>query len=139
MSISVNKLDKHIINIKSNEYFKNKISQLENKNINNNILNIDTILNSINLDEENNNNNLANTKKILTLPLPNREPEEFNYKYTLFLELDETLVHYYEEGENYFVKVRQGTDEFLKTLQWAYKEKFSHHSLSRGIKSEVKY
>ena len=111
-----NKLDKHIINIKSNEYFKNKISQLENKNINNNILNIDTILNSINLDEENNNNNLANTKKILTLPLPNREPEEFNYKYTLFLELDETLVHYYEEGENYFVKVRQGTDEFLKTL-----------------------
>ena len=111
-----NKLDKHIINIKSNEYFKNKISQLENKNINNNILNIDTILNSINLDEENNNNNLSNTKKLLTLPLPNREPEEFNYKYTLFLELDETLVHYYEEGENYFVKVRQGTDEFLKTL-----------------------
>ena len=111
-----NKLDKHIINIKSNEYFKNKISQLENKNINNNILNIDTILNSINLDEENNNNNLSNTKKILTLPLPNREPEEFNYKYSLFLELDETLVHYYEEGENYFVKVRQGTDEFLKTL-----------------------
>ena len=25
-------------------------------------------------------------------------------------------MHYYEEGENYFVKVRQGTDEFLKTL-----------------------
>ena len=112
-----NKLDKHIINIKYNENFKNKISQLENLNINNNILNIDSILNSINIEEENNNNNHNNnTKKILTLPLPNREPEEFNYKYSLFLELDETLVHYYEEGENYFVKVRQGTDEFLKTL-----------------------
>ena len=112
-----NKLDKHIISIKYNENFKNKISQLENLNINNNILNIDSILNSINIEEENNNNNHNNnTKKILTLPLPNREPEEFNYKYSLFLELDETLVHYYEEGENYFVKVRQGTDEFLKTL-----------------------
>jgi len=112
-----NKLDKHIINIKYNENFKNKISQLENLNINNNILNIDSILNSVNIEEENNNNNHNNnTKKILTLPLPNREPEEFNYKYSLFLELDETLVHYYEEGENYFVKVRQGTDEFLKTL-----------------------
>ena len=111
-----NKLDKHIISIKYNENFKNKISQLENLNINNNILNIDSILNSVNIEEENNNNNHNNTKKILTLPLPNREPEEFNYKYSLFLELDETLVHYYEEGENYFVKVRQGTDEFLKTL-----------------------
>ena len=25
-------------------------------------------------------------------------------------------MHYYEEGENYFVKVRQGTDVFLKSL-----------------------
>ena len=41
---------------------------------------------------------------------------ELIYKYTLFIELDETLVHYYEEGENYFVKVRQGTEELLKTL-----------------------
>ena len=41
---------------------------------------------------------------------------ELKYKYTLFIELDETLVHYYEEGENYFVKVRQGTEELLKTL-----------------------
>ena len=58
-----NKLDKHIINIKYNENFKNKISQLENLNINNNILNIDSILNSVNIEEENNSNNHNNNTK----------------------------------------------------------------------------
>ena len=121
-----NKFEKHIINLKSCEYLLNKIKLIENKisnKENDNIINIDSILNEINLDEDiinnniNNVNNLNPGKKILTLPIPIRDSKEFNFRYTLFIELDETLVHYYEEGENYFVKVRQGTDEFLKTLQ----------------------
>ena len=109
-----NNLDKFIINLKTNECLLDKIKTIKQKQENNNI-NIDNILSNINIDEDvNNNNNLP--KKLFSLPLSKREGEQFEYKYTLFIELDETIVHYYEEGENYFVKVRQGTEEFLKTM-----------------------
>ena len=109
-----NNLDKFIINLKTNECLLDKIKTIKQKQENNNI-NIDNILSNINIDEDvNNNNNLP--KKLFSLPLSKREGEQFDYKYTLFIELDETIVHYYEEGENYFVKVRQGTEEFLKTM-----------------------
>ena len=42
--------------------------------------------------------------------------DDKKYKYSLFIELDETLVHYYEEGNNYFVKVRCGAEDFIKTM-----------------------
>jgi hypothetical protein len=109
-----NNLDKFIINLKTNECLLDKIKTIKQKQENNNI-NIDNILTNLNIDEDaNNNNNLP--KKLFSLPLSKREGEQFEYKYTLFIELDETIVHYYEEGENYFVKVRQGTEEFLKTM-----------------------
>lgn len=110
-----NKLDKYIINLKTNEYLLDKIKNIKQKQENNKI-NIDNILDNINIDEDPNNNNNNIPKKIFSLPLSKREGEQFDYKYTLFIELDETIVHYYEEGENYFVKVRQGTEDFLKTM-----------------------
>ena len=39
------------------------------------------------------------------------------YKLSVFIELDETLVHYCEEGENYFVKVRFGSESFLEYIK----------------------
>ena len=39
------------------------------------------------------------------------------YKFSIFIELDETLVHYCEEGENYFVKVRLGSESFLEYIK----------------------
>ena len=38
------------------------------------------------------------------------------YKYSVILELDETLVHYCEENDNYFVKVRFGCESFIKYI-----------------------
>ena len=38
------------------------------------------------------------------------------YKYTIAIELDETLVHYVEDGENYYAKVRFGAENFLKNI-----------------------
>ena len=38
------------------------------------------------------------------------------YKYTVILELDETLVHYCEEDDNYFVKVRYGCENFIEFI-----------------------
>ena len=47
--------------------------------------------------------------------LPEFDSEK--YKFSIFIELDETLVHYCEEGENYFVKVRLGSENFLEYIK----------------------
>ena len=46
------------------------------------------------------------------LPLINKK----KYKFSIAIELDETLVHYCEEGDNYYAKVRFGTENFLKNI-----------------------
>ena len=113
-----NKLDKFIINLKNKEFILNKIKNITQKQINDDNLNVDNLLNEINIEDDNNNTGNKNENIVFfSLPESERDDEDkVEFKYTLFIELDETLVHYYEEGENYFVKVRQGTDEFLKTL-----------------------
>ena len=113
-----NKLDKFIINLKNKEFILNKIKNITQKQINDDNLNVDNLLNEINIEDDNNNTGNKNENIVFfSLPEFERDDEDkVEFKYTLFIELDETLVHYYEEGENYFVKVRQGTDEFLKTL-----------------------
>ena len=110
-----NKFDKFITSLKANELLSNKIKTINKKRENSNI-NIDNILNNINTEEDSGSNNNT-SKKIFSLPLSQRDGENYDFKYTLFIELDETIVHYYEEGDNYYVKVRQGTEEFLKTLK----------------------
>ena len=110
-----NKFDKFITSLKANELLSNKIKTINQKRENSNI-NIDNILNNINTEEDSGFNNNT-SKKIFSLPLSQRDGENYDFKYTLFIELDETIVHYYEEGDNYYVKVRQGTEEFLKTLK----------------------
>ena len=46
------------------------------------------------------------------LPLINKK----KFKLSIAIELDETLVHYCEEGDNYYAKVRFGTENFLKNI-----------------------
>ena len=60
--------------------------------------------------EENNDDKEAIGKNILP-PMDTKR-----YKYTIAIELDETLVHYCEEGENYYAKVRFGSENFLKEI-----------------------
>jgi TFIIF-interacting CTD phosphatase-like protein len=101
-----NNLEKFLQNLKINEQLMNKINETEKKEIELKSQ-INQNNNNIELIEEKNNN-----KKKLYLP----NVDKNKYKYTLFIELDETLVHYYEDGNNYFVKVRCGTEDFIKTM-----------------------
>ena len=91
-----NKLKKLLFDLKNNEKLNNKIDKIEKEYI---------------LYIRKNNNEEKEEKKNLILPEMDKKK-----KYSLFIELDETLVHYYEEGNNYFVKVRCGTEDFLKTM-----------------------
>ena len=94
-------------NIKNNDYFKNKINHIEKKKIEN-------IIN--NNCDNNINNNESSEEKYLKNENILPDFDDKKYKYSLFIELDETLVHYYEEGNNYFVKVRCGAEDFIKTM-----------------------
>ena len=106
-NIIYKKVIQFLSNIKNNDYFKNKIKKNEKKKIENIINN--NCDNNINNKESSEEKYLKNEN---ILP----DFDDKKYKYSLFIELDETLVHYYEEGNNYFVKVRCGAEDFIKTM-----------------------
>ena len=106
-NIIYKKVIQFLSNIKNNDYFKNKINYIEKKKIENIINN--NCDNNINNKESSEEKYLKNEN---ILP----DFDDKKYKYSLFIELDETLVHYYEEGNNYFVKVRCGAEDFIKTM-----------------------
>lgn len=56
--------------------------------------------------------NINNIKTVLILP----EIDKKRFKYTVLFQLDETLVHYCEEKDNYFVKVRFGAENLIEYL-----------------------
>ena len=93
-NIISNRLKKFLQNLEINEQLMNKMNKIEKKEI--------ELKNTMSNDNN----------KYTRLPKMNKN----KYKYTLFIELDETLVHYYEDGNNYFVKVRSGTENFIKTM-----------------------
>ena len=41
-------------------------------------------------------------------------------KYTLVLDLDETLVHYVEEEDNAYILIRPGAEKFIEELSKYY-------------------
>ena len=86
-------INKLLILLKNNKDLKEKMSVIENEE--------NKILQNIEVSNQ----------KLLP------EFDSKKYKYTIFIELDETLVHYCEEGENYFVKVRLGSESFLEYIK----------------------
>ena len=87
--------------------------QATKENSNNSIINIIELLK--------NNHNLKEIlikvhKEILIL----RPFNSNRFKYTLIINLDENIVHYVEEEEKSYVKVRFNTDNFLKNLSKFY-------------------
>ena len=97
--------------LKENSQLKEKLSSINNIEEKNNIGNnkIDNII-------SNNSKNIKQVEKsYLKKPLlPKMNTNK--YKYSIAIELDETLVHYCEENDNYYAKVRFGSEIFLKNI-----------------------
>ena len=124
------------INIPSNSQLKDFISpsEINNKNFKNNKSGIAKLISSL---KENENlklelKNLSKlekkikAKEIIRIQIDEELEKEIipilplidtkKYKFSIGIELDETLVHYCEEGDNYYAKVRFGSENFLKNL-----------------------
>ena len=113
--------------LKENSQLKEKLSSINIIQEKNNIVNnkIDNIIRNNNknikqnIDKQNVSKKEKNNKKIeknyLKKPLlPKMNTNK--YKYSIAIELDETLVHYCEEDDNYYAKVRFGSEIFLKNI-----------------------
>ena len=112
--------------LKENSQLKEKLSSINNIEEKNNIVNnkIDNIISNNNknikqnIDKQNSSKKEKNQKvekSYLKKPLlPKMNTNK--YKYSIAIELDETLVHYCEEDDNYYAKVRFGSEIFLKNI-----------------------
>ena len=120
----LNQIEKKVINFHENKNNSNNYT-LDN-NVNNNNFNqnnnanfITSSLSSLNNNNSKSNiyssykNRLSNMNKLL---LPNLNMDNNNYKYYLIFELDETLVHYWEEKDNSYVKVRCGLEDCFNKI-----------------------
>ena len=90
---------------------------------------INTLLKKLNFNTiishytENKNKNLVNDT-LLTIEEapkpPYLSPISPKYKYTLVLDLDETLVHYVSDNDSAYIQIRPGAEEFIKELSEFY-------------------
>ena len=113
--------------LKENSQLKEKLSSINIIQEKNNIVNnkIDNIIRNNNknikqnIDKQNVSKKEKNNKKIEKNDLKKPLLPKMNtnkYKYSIAIELDETLVHYCEEDDNYYAKVRFGSEIFLKNI-----------------------
>ena len=92
------------------------------------IANLDKIMSHFDTDENNNNDNLEQLNEEYNIENNNEEmpkepflkPINPKYKYTLVLDLDETLVHYISDNEYGYIQIRPGAEDFLKELSEFY-------------------
>ena len=73
---------------------------------------------------ENNINSNETNKLQISLEEPPKPPYlspiSSKYKYTLVLDLDETLVHYVSDNDSAYIQIRPGAEEFIKELSEFY-------------------
>ena len=100
----IKSIKKSKINETINEILQNKsIKDLLQKTINKNPIEKISNLNEENIEEE-------------KPKIPYLNPINEKYKYTLVLDLDETLVHYVEDEESAYIQIRPGTEDFIIDL-----------------------
>ena len=102
-----------LILLKENKDLNEKLKQIET----NEVILIDSNDNIDKYEVEEvilnkNENDLKKTEIEIILP----DIDLNKYKYSVIIELDETLVHYCEENDNYFVKVRFGCESFINYI-----------------------
>ena len=99
------------------QFRKFRIELQDNSDIMNKYKAIFTELHSITETDDEINDDYENEPKPQVPFLPAKKITD-KREYTLVLDLDETLVHYFEEegGENAYVKVRVGCENFIKEL-----------------------
>ena len=87
------------------------------------IININKILSHYSEEKEENNVkegcNVDDFKEYSPKP-PFLKPISPKYKYTLVLDLDETLVHYISDNDSAYIEIRPGAEEFIKELSEYY-------------------
>ena len=101
---------KKIISIFQNIKLNKSINDLLKK------LNFNKIISHYNESEQSEQNINNNT-----IPeVPYLLPISSKYKYTLVLDLDETLVHYVSDNDSAYIQIRPGAEEFIKDLSDYY-------------------
>ena len=118
------------INFFSNQFFE-QVTSFEKLTLLFQNENEKDLKNKKEIKEEEEEDEKTNTKEILTknfqilkylitiskIQIPYLPPlDKSKYKYTLVVDLDETLVHYVEEDEKSFVQIRPYADHFLKEM-----------------------
>ena len=116
INVPSNSQIKGFISPNNNNDNKSGISKLisllkENKNLNEQLNNLKKLEEAIKRQKKIKNE--LNEKEMIPL-LPPMNIKK--YKFSIAIELDETLVHYCEEDDNYFAKVRFGSENFLKYI-----------------------
>ena len=127
----LNQIEKEVLDMfgqkNNNDYnnsFDNNIPSNinNNNNANNNQLNnvnfVTSSLSSLNINNSKSNKNYSNKNRfsnIDKLLLPHLNIK-MNYKFYLIFELDETLVHFWEEKDNCYVKVRCGVEDCFNKI-----------------------
>ena len=107
----------YLINEKMNEvvkkyqYPEDSIQKNSLNNINNNLENNTEI---IEFDEQDLNN--IESKKDIKIPFLPQKKKDDKREYCLVLDLDETLVHFFEDNNEAYVKVRMGAENFITVL-----------------------
>ena len=109
--INLNKIQSNYTLISPQEVYEFDTEELNNYNDN------DTT--EFKIEE---NDSITTPRKDLELKLsePYLNPINPKYKYTLVLDLDETLVHYISDNDSAYIQIRPGTEDFLIDLAKYY-------------------
>ena len=115
---------KSFLNIFSKKKVINILKEIKNSPSINYFLELIKI-DKINCYYEGKNNNTSEEENILltndsNLKPPYLKPISPKYKYTLVLDLDETLIHYISDEISAYIQIRPGAEEFLKDLSKYY-------------------
>ena len=65
-------------------------------------------------------------------------PKDCDFKYTLVLDLDETLIHYVEEDNNAFIQIRPYAEEFIEQMS-NYFELVVFTAAMKDVKNIINY